>query len=142
MVVVIFTSQQTTFVQRLVLLIWRGMDGLMKGKHAQKNFGAVGAMAPTPLSLETRGEGGGLGVVAYKDRARPPPRVPGWFATPRGPQGLLGTWGYARDGGGGVPWQKGGRGRHSKVHPPTSDNGDRQPPIATNRQSPIATNHG
>ena len=48
----------------------------MKGKHAQKNFGAVGAMAPTPLSLKTqRGGGGGLGGVAYKDRARPPPRV-------------------------------------------------------------------
>ena len=47
----------------------------MKGKHAQKNFGA---MAPTPLSLKTRGRGeggGGLGGVAYKDRARPPPRV-------------------------------------------------------------------
>ena len=42
----------------------------MKGKHAQKNFGAVGAMAPTPLSLKTPGGGGG---VAYKDRAWPPP---------------------------------------------------------------------
>ena len=55
------------------------LDGLMKGKHAQKNFGTVGAMAPTPLSLKTRGEGGegggGLGGVAYKDRARPPPPV-------------------------------------------------------------------
>ena len=36
------------------------MDGLMKGKHAQKNFGAVGAMAPTPLSLKTQGGGGVL----------------------------------------------------------------------------------
>ena len=45
----------------------------MKGWHAQKNLCAVGAMAPTPLSLKTRG-GGGLGVVAYKDRARLPPR--------------------------------------------------------------------
>ena len=48
----------------------------MKGKHAQKNFGAVGAMAPTPLSLKTRGEGeggGGWGGVAYKDQACPPP---------------------------------------------------------------------
>ena len=47
----------------------------MKGKHAQNNFGAVGAMAPTPLSLKTppRGGGGGLGGVAYKDWARPPP---------------------------------------------------------------------
>ena len=44
----------------------------MKGKHAQKNFGAVGAMAPIPLSLKTWGGGG----VAYKDRARPPPPPP------------------------------------------------------------------
>ena len=43
----------------------------MKGKHAEKNFGAVGAMAPTPLSLKIPGGGG----VAYKDRARPLPRV-------------------------------------------------------------------
>ena len=45
----------------------------MKEKHAQKNFGA---MAPTPLSLKT--QGGGLGGVAYKDRAwpaLPPPPV-------------------------------------------------------------------
>ena len=41
----------------------------------KKNFGAIGAMAPTPLSLKTRGGGGGggWGGVAYKDRARPPP---------------------------------------------------------------------
>ena len=49
----------------------------MKWKHAKKNFSAVGAMAPTPLSLKTQGVGGrgggGLGGVAYKDRARPPP---------------------------------------------------------------------
>ena len=45
----------------------------MKEKHAQKIFGAIGAMAPTPLSLKTPGGGGGLGGVAYKDRARPPP---------------------------------------------------------------------
>ena len=52
----------------------------MKGKHAQKDFGAVGAMAPPPLSLKTWGGGGrgrgGLGGVAYKDRAWQPPR--GW----------------------------------------------------------------
>ena len=48
----------------------------MKGRHAQKNFGAVGTMAPTLLSLKTRGGGGGLGGVAYKDRARPPPPPP------------------------------------------------------------------
>ena len=29
---------------------------------------------PAPLSFKTRGGGGGLGGVAYKDRARPPPR--------------------------------------------------------------------
>ena len=56
----------------------------MKGKHAQKNFGAVGAMAPTPLSLKTRGGRGGrgLGGVAYKDRARPPSR--GCITAPMG----------------------------------------------------------
>ena len=37
----------------------QNMDGLMKGKHAQKNFGAIGTMAPTPLSLKTGGGGGG-----------------------------------------------------------------------------------
>ena len=61
----------------------------MKGKHAEKDFGAVGAMAPAPLSLKTRG-GGGLGGVAYKDRARPPPPL-----ITRGRGGLKG-------GGGGV----------------------------------------
>ena len=45
----------------------------MKGKHAQKKFGAVRTMAPTKLSFKTRG--GGLGGVAYKDRAQPPPPV-------------------------------------------------------------------
>ena len=44
----------------------------MKGKHAQKNFGAVGAMAPTPLSLKTR-RGGGLWGVSHT--RTPPPRV-------------------------------------------------------------------
>ena len=42
----------------------------MKGKHAQKNFGAIGAMAPTPLSLKT---GGGWGVS--HTRTAPPPPV-------------------------------------------------------------------
>ena len=48
----------------------------MKGKHAQKK---LAAMAPTPLSLKTRGWGwgGAGGCVAYKDRARPPPRETG-----------------------------------------------------------------
>ena len=41
----------------------------------KKNFRAVGAMAPTPLSLKTWGGGGGLGGVAYKDRTRPPPVI-------------------------------------------------------------------
>ena len=31
---------------------------------------------PAPLSFKTRGGGGGLGRVAYKDRARPPPCGP------------------------------------------------------------------
>ena len=30
----------------------------MKGKHEQKNFGAIGALASTPLSLKTQGGGG------------------------------------------------------------------------------------
>ena len=39
-------------------------------------MGAIGTMAPAPLSFKTRGgRGGGLGGVAYKDRARPPPRA-------------------------------------------------------------------
>ena len=42
-------------------------------KHGKKKPGAVGAMAPAPLSFKTRGGRGG-GGVAYKDRARPPPR--------------------------------------------------------------------
>ena len=47
----------------------------MKGKHAQKNFSAVGAMAPTPLSLKTRGEGGGGGLGGSHTRTglAPPP---------------------------------------------------------------------
>ena len=46
----------------------------MNGKHAQKKFGAVGVMAPTPPSLKTPGRGGGgLGGVEYKDRPPPPP---------------------------------------------------------------------
>ena len=74
----------------------------MIGKYAQKNFGAVGAMAPTPLSLKTRrggegGGGGGLGGVAYKDRARPPPSDlcffhPIWVLGARGGGGLIGDW--------------------------------------------------
>ena len=31
---------------------------------------------PAPVSFKTRGGGGGLGGVAYKDRARPPPPPP------------------------------------------------------------------
>ena len=60
------------FVSRLVLLIWRSKHGWFNEREAcTKNFGAVGAMAPTPLSLKTRRRGGG--GVAYKDRSRPPP---------------------------------------------------------------------
>ena len=46
----------------------------MKGKHAQKNFGAVGAMTPTPLSLKTWG-GGGEGWGVLHTRTAPPPPV-------------------------------------------------------------------
>ena len=50
------------------------LHGLMKGKHAKSH--AFGATASRRLSLKTRGGGGGgLGGVAYKDRARPPPQV-------------------------------------------------------------------
>ena len=49
----------------------------MTRKDAQKFFGAVGAMAPTLLSLKT--QGGGVGV-AYKDGAGPPPP---WLINPR-----------------------------------------------------------
>ena len=38
-------------------------------KHAKKDVGAIGALAPAPLSLKTRGRGGGAGGgVAYKDQ--------------------------------------------------------------------------
>ena len=43
-----------------------------------KKFNAVGAMAPTPLFFKTRGGGGGLGDVAYKDRAQPRPPGEEW----------------------------------------------------------------
>ena len=51
----------------------------MKGKDAQKNFGALGAMAPKPLSLKIPRGGGGLGVshtMTGPGRAPPPP--PWW----------------------------------------------------------------
>ena len=47
----------------------------MKGKHAQKNFGAFGAMAPTLLSLKTRGGGGGWGVSHTRTGPGRPPVV-------------------------------------------------------------------
>ena len=55
----------------------KNMDGLMKGKHAQKKFGAIGAMAPTPLSLKTpgRGGGGGAGGCRIQGPGPPPPPV-------------------------------------------------------------------
>ena len=43
----------------------------MKGKHAQKNFGAIGTMAPTPLSLKTPGGGGGGGWGVSHTRTGP-----------------------------------------------------------------------
>ena len=49
----------------------------MKGQHAQKNFGAVDAMAPTPLSLKTRGRSGG-GTGGGGDEAR----ILGYHMTP------------------------------------------------------------
>ena len=47
----------------------------MKRKHAQKNFGAVGAMAPTPLSLKNPGGegGGGWGVSHTRTGPGHPP---------------------------------------------------------------------
>ena len=51
----------------------KSKGSMMKGKHAQKNFGAIGAMAPTPQSLKTRGGGGGfVSTDTDIDRARPP----------------------------------------------------------------------
>ena len=46
---------------------------------------------PAPLSFKTRGEGGGggLGGVAYKDRARPPPVGVVWCGVVRVPKALL-----------------------------------------------------
>ena len=49
---------------------------VMKGKHVQKNFGAVGIVAPTPLSLKTwggGGGGGGAGGVSHTRTGPPPP---------------------------------------------------------------------
>ena len=45
----------------------------MKGKHAQKKFGAIGTMAPTPLSLKTLGGGGGWGVSHTRTGPGRPP---------------------------------------------------------------------
>ena len=48
----------------------------MKGKQAQKNFGAVGARAQTPLSLKKKPPGGGGGWRGSHTRTgpgRPPP---------------------------------------------------------------------
>ena len=57
----------------------------MKGKHAQKNFGAVGTMAPTPPSLKTGGEGGGGG---WECRMQGPgPATPPVRAASSAPQG-------------------------------------------------------
>ena len=46
----------------------------MKRKHTLNKGGAVGAMPPTLYVSKPGGGGGGLGGVAYQDRARPPPR--------------------------------------------------------------------
>ena len=46
----------------------------MKGKHAQKYFGAVGAMAPAPLSLKAPGGGGGAGGCCIQGLGPAAPR--------------------------------------------------------------------
>ena len=55
----------------------------MKGEYVPKNFGAVGAMAPTPLSLKTpRGGGGGLGAGGCRIQGPglpPPPELPNGY---------------------------------------------------------------
>ena len=50
-----------------------GVDGLMKRKHTLKKRGRRWRH-PQPTISQNPGGGGGLGGVAYKDRARPPPR--------------------------------------------------------------------
>ena len=67
--------------------VCQSMNGLMKGKHAQKKVGAVGAMPPNPLSLKTRGLGGG-------SHTRSPPPPPG--PLPSGTIGgmFLEKWGH------------------------------------------------
>ena len=48
----------------------------MNGKHAQKNFGAVGTMAPTPISQNPGGGGGAGGCrIQGPGPAAPPPPV-------------------------------------------------------------------
>ena len=85
---------------------------MMKGKHAQKNLSAVGAMAPTPLPLKTWG-GGGLGGVLHKRTGPGRSPVMAW------PADLKGCWGrhrappppralLERRGGGGEGVQRGG----------------------------------
>ena len=54
---------------RLANLALKSTDGLMKTWHTLKKGGAVGAMPPTHYLSKP----GGLGGVAYKDRAQPPP---------------------------------------------------------------------
>ena len=70
-----FATNDICLAPRLANLALKTWMVLMKGKHAQKNFGAVGAMAPTPLSLKTRGGGGGgWGVSHTRTGPGCPPR--------------------------------------------------------------------
>ena len=50
----------------------------MTGKHAQKYFGTVGAMAPTLLSLKTRDGRGGCRIQVPGPVAPPPSCSPQW----------------------------------------------------------------
>ena len=90
----------------------------MKGKHAKENFSAVGAMAPTPLSLKTQ-RGGVSHTRAW------PGRPPG------GGVGVWYRW-VTRDGHG--TWHLAG----SAPSPPDGHGGGGDRPAAP---SPLATPH-
>ena len=55
----------------------------MRGKHAQNNLGAAGALPPNPLSLKTRGGGVGGGSHTRTGPAPPPPgSIPTTLSSP------------------------------------------------------------
>ena len=59
-----------------VFLTWAALSQAGGGGGLRTtHYYQMHTMAPTPLSFKTQG-GGGLGGVAYKDRARPPPPPP------------------------------------------------------------------